>query len=120
MGTEHEIMDILRELHALTKTQSRLLESSGLEGLDENLTAREQCLQKLNGIPDRAECAEGSAEIRALIAEIQAQEKQNAQWLQNSMSHLTEQMKKTSHGKTAMQGYDGLGSDLGSSFNAIQ
>jgi len=117
MNTTQEILSVLRELLSLTREQSRVIESSGMEGMDENLAAREQCLQKLSGFSGRDPDAAGAAEIRALVAEIRAIEKSNADSLKSSMTHIEGQMKKANEGKVAMQAYDGFGSDLGSSFN---
>jgi len=119
MKTEQQIIDILQALLALTKAQSRLMESDGMEGLDENLAAREKYLERLASIPDRAERFAQSAAIRALVAEIHTLQERNAVRLAQSMQYLEGQMKRANDGMTAMRAYDNIRFDLGSSFNAM-
>lgn len=105
----HEILSLLREILDLTRAQAGLMESPELDGMEENLTARKECLRKLGLLTESAKDGLRSKEITALVSEIREQEAYNENRLKGLMSHLEEKMQKTTDGRRAVLHYDGIG-----------
>ncbi|MCL2081674.1 MAG: flagellar protein FliT [Oscillospiraceae bacterium] len=105
MDCQKQIHELLRDLLRLTQEQSEILRTEEHPGLDENISEREYCIQKLSELPQSGR-GDLSDEVKKILTQIREAEELNKALTKRELSELSKKMKKTRDGQTAIKFYD--------------